>query len=854
MLIPGFSVREIPVRIPNSNNLRFNAEGELIALGYDGRVRVLRDNDGDGLPETARMFWDKQTLSVPVGMAWSPQGLFVTSKGKLSLLKDTDSDGVADVEEVLASGWPPTDVGSGGVDATAVTLDAEGNAYFGLLVADYSNPYRIKDGVSHYDINSPRGTIQKWSATTKRLETIATGVRVPYALAFNRAGDLFLTDQEGETWCPGGNPLDELNHIIPGKNYGFPPRHEKYLPNLASEAPVIGFGPQHQSTCGFVFNEPGPNQKLFGPKAWEGNAFVAGESRGKIWRAQLTKTSSGYVGAETLIARSDMLVTDVAISPDGDLFVCAHSGPPDWGTGPNGIGKIFKISYTDRAVAQAERIWVSSPMELNIAFDRAIDPSITNRISEMRIEFGEYVSAADRLEVLKPPYKVVAEQDAAPRGIFKVLSAKLSEDGRTLRLEAGPHSLAVRYALQMPGYDLAYDLKGAAWAVVPPARTHASQHVQIAGGDYERGRELFFGEKIRCATCHSIRGEGAKHGPALDNTPQRDIGAVLRDIRDPSATINPDYVGHEVWLKDSEQFAGFVRINSADAVTLIEITGAEHTFKRGDIKTLRASSSSLMPTGLIDGLKESEVRDILTFLMHEPPKRSASEAAKIPSKPGAPKYGARPIGLVLVASKQDHGPGQHDYPNWQKLWSKTFASENVSISQAWEWPAPEQWAKANVVALYFWNHDWSDARYAELDSFLARGGGLVVFHSATIADREPEKLARRIGLAAMPGPVKYLHTPFTLEFTSKDHPVTFGFPNLELLDEPYWPMIGDAKSVQTLAVAEVDGAKHPLIWTYQPAGTKGRVFVSIPGHYTWTFEDPVFDLLARRAIVWAAGD
>ena len=84
----------------------------------------------------------------------------------------------------------------------------------------------MKDEVSQYDLNGQRGTIQKWSITTKRLETVATGIRVPYTLAFNRQGDLFVTDQEGETWCPGGNPLDELNHIIPGRNYGFPPRHE----------------------------------------------------------------------------------------------------------------------------------------------------------------------------------------------------------------------------------------------------------------------------------------------------------------------------------------------------------------------------------------------------------------------------------------------------------------------------------------------------------------------------------------------------------------------------------------------------------------------------------------------------
>lgn len=847
MLIPGFTAQELPVQIPNINNVRFNDRGELTALGYDGRIRIIRDTNNDGLPETVSMFWDKQTLSVPVGMAWSPRGLFVTSKGKLSLIRDTNNDGVGDEEEILASGWPPTDVGSGGVDATAVTLDKDGNAYFGLLVADYSNPYRVKDGVSHYDINSPRGTIQKWNAATKKLETIATGIRVPYALAFNRAGDLFLTDQEGETWCPDGNPLDELNHIQLGKNYGFPPRHEKYLPNLVSEPPVVGFGPQHQSACGMVFNEPTAKQKRFGPAAWEGNALVAGESRGKIWRVEFKKSGATYTGSEILIARCDMLVTDVAISPDGDLYVSAHSGPPDWGTGPNGIGKLFKISYTDAAAPQAASVFVSNPMELNVVFDKPIDPSLANRIADMKIEFGEYVSAADRLEVLKPPYQVVAEQEAAPRGQFKVIGAKLSADRRTLQLEAGPHSLAVRYALQIPGYDLAYDLKGAAWAVVPPPKSHSMQALRIAGGDYERGRDLFFGEKLKCSTCHSIRGEGAKHGPALDNTPQRDLAAVLRDIREPSAMINPDYVGHEVWLNDGEQFSGFVRINTSDSVSLVEITGAEHTFKRSDIKTLRASAGSLMPTGLLDGSKETEANDLLTFLGSEPPKRTADEAAKVSSKPGAPEFGAKPRKIVFVASKQDHGPGQHDYPEIQKRWGKNFGA-----AQAWEWPSAQQWAEADVVVLYFWNHNWSDERYAQLDSFLARGGGLAVFHSATIADKDPEKLAERIGLAAMPGRTDYRHTPFNLEFLAPDHPIAFGFKTLSFLDEPYWPMIGDPARVKTLAVAEIDGAKHPLIWTFERG--KGRVFASIVGHYTWTFEDPFFELLARRGIAWAAGD
>jgi type 1 glutamine amidotransferase len=42
------------------------------------------------------------------------------------------------------------------------------------------------------------------------------------------------------------------------------------------------------------------------------------------------------------------------------------------------------------------------------------------------------------------------------------------------------------------------------------------------------------------------------------------------------------------------------------------------------------------------------------------------------------------------------------------------------------------------------------------------------------------------------------------------------------------------------------------MWTYQRG--PGRVFCSIPGHYSWTFDDPLFRLLIHRGIAWSAGE
>lgn len=252
-----------------------------------------------------------------------------------------------------------------------------------------------------------------------------------------------------------------------------------------------------------------------------------------------------------------------------------------------------------------------------------------------------------------------------------------------------------------------------------------------------------------------------------------------------------------------------------------------------------------MPSGLLEGVSENDVRGLLTFLINAPPTRRAGESVlKAPLKIEEPRKS-----VVLVASKQDHGPGQHDYPAWQTNWMSNSSSP-FKFSSAWEWPSAEQWKTADAVVFYFWNHDWSDSKLSELDEFQKRGGGLVVLHAGCIADKEPQKLASRIGLAAQPVATKYLHTPFTLKIAGESHPIGFKKAEIALLDEPYWPMIGDEKRVQIIATARVENLDRPMIWTYQ-AGA-GRVFVSIPGHYTWTLRDPLFEEMLFAAINWVA--
>jgi type 1 glutamine amidotransferase len=58
--------------------------------------------------------------------------------------------------------------------------------------------------------------------------------------------------------------------------------------------------------------------------------------------------------------------------------------------------------------------------------------------------------------------------------------------------------------------------------------------------------------------------------------------------------------------------------------------------------------------------------------------------------------------------------------------------------------------------------------------------------------------------------------------------------------------------VDVLGTGEEGGEPRPLFWARSHG--KGRVFVSIPGHFTWTFDDPLFRLLILRGMAWTAGE
>jgi hypothetical protein len=127
----------------------------------------------------------------------------------------------------------------------------------------------------------------------------------------------------------------------------------------------------------------------------------------------------------------------------------------------------------------------------------------------------------------------------------------------------------------------------------------------------------------------------------------------------------------------------------------------------------------------------------------------------------------------------------------------------------------------------------------------------VYVHWAVDGSPDAPGFAQRIGLAARGGMIRYRHGPLDLGFeTGPRHPIARNFHKVHFHDESYWGLTGDPGRINLLATSVEDGQPRPQFWTLEPG--KGRVFVSIPGHYSWTFDDPLFRLLLLRGVAWTA--
>jgi putative membrane-bound dehydrogenase-like protein len=174
----------------------------------DYKIRLLEDRNGDGKFDHSQVFADKLTL--PAGAVWYRGSLYVASPPDLFRFEDTNGDGVADVKEVVVTGWK--------MSSNAASLHGP---FFGpdgwLYLTDGRHGFNIKtkDGREYKGLGSriwrvrPDGTGLEWLS--------GGGFDNPVEVVFTPAGETIGTMTYFKD--PENGERDALLHFVEGGVY-----------------------------------------------------------------------------------------------------------------------------------------------------------------------------------------------------------------------------------------------------------------------------------------------------------------------------------------------------------------------------------------------------------------------------------------------------------------------------------------------------------------------------------------------------------------------------------------------------------------------------------------------------------
>lgn len=136
------------------------------------------------------------------------------------------------------------------------------------------------------------------------------------------------------------------------------------------------------------------------------------------------------------------------------------------------------------------------------------------------------------------------------------------------------------------------------------------------GGNVERGRRVFFTERLSCIKCHTIGGRGGTLGPDLGRVAASKSRVQIVDaILDPSAEFTPQYQAWGVLTMDGQIVRGLQLDHKAGgAIVLTLEDGGLKEFAGDEIDDYFASPKSLMPDGLAESMTVGEFQDLAAYL------------------------------------------------------------------------------------------------------------------------------------------------------------------------------------------------------------------------------------------------
>jgi putative heme-binding domain-containing protein len=134
-------------------------------------------------------------------------------------------------------------------------------------------------------------------------------------------------------------------------------------------------------------------------------------------------------------------------------------------------------------------------------------------------------------------------------------------------------------------------------------------------GDARRGAAVFARAELGCTSCHGVGASQPGLGPdlgALGTSQTPDF--ILRAILEPQIEVKEGFMSWHLTLNSGEEVQGRIESTSSQEIVLLEAASRRPLrLARSEIRS-QTQAGSIMPAGLVDGLSDTELRDLLRYL------------------------------------------------------------------------------------------------------------------------------------------------------------------------------------------------------------------------------------------------
>ena len=388
---PGFIVDEVldHSSVGSVIAMAFNEFGHIVASQEGGPLVLIYDADKDGTPEKTREYC---TLVQNVqGILPLNGDVYVTGDGPegagLYRLIDEDRNGELEKAEILVQ-FQGT---AGEHGAHQITFGPDGCIYAVIgnhtqlaatpdVSSTFRDPYegdlvqpRFQDPGGHADgIKAPGGTVIRYELTTKRVQTVAGGLRNSYDLTFHPSGSLYLHDSDmeadiGAVW----HRATSVFRIGEGSEFGWRSGWANWPEYYLDRQPAIASSGRGSPTGITTYSH------IKFPAKYHRTLFSADWSEGRILCMNVESADKSKPKVEDFVSGTPMNVTDLEVGPDGWLYFCTGGRGTD--------GGIYRVRWVGDIPAQV--------LDLGEGVTKAI------RLPQLYSAFGRQAAAVLKKEL-----------------------------------------------------------------------------------------------------------------------------------------------------------------------------------------------------------------------------------------------------------------------------------------------------------------------------------------------------------------------------------------------------------------------------------------------------------------------